>query len=266
VQTRAISRRSDLSRGWRMVFLAPALTLWMAGPLAGANGKRLDSEGRIALIRGLASEIAVAKVPLPRGPHGIYLDSHGRLDEAEARREALANGTAISPGMPIDITKIAFKPKAVVFEINHGGKKRKKWYQHIEIGMGTATQPIAPQDPNAVFAYGSWITVKFPDGVPDLTVDQMKQILSGALDFSRKAPTALYSPSLPPQFKEAIKNHQVLVGMDRDAVLSAKGPPDRKVRTEEPDGGEKEDWIYGLPPHVLFVTFEGDTVVRVKQY
>jgi hypothetical protein len=53
--------------------------------------------------------------------------------------------------------------------------------------------------------------------------------------------------------------------MDRDAVLSAKGSPDRRVR-EVRDGAEQEDWIYGLPPHVLFVTFDGDQVVNVKQY
>ena len=85
------------------------------------------------------------------------------------------------------------------------------------------------------------------------------------LDFSRRSPTALYSPEVPPKFKEAIKNHQVVVGMDRDAVLSSKGPPDRRVR-EERDGVEQEDWIYGTPPHVLFVTFDGDSVIKVQQY
>jgi hypothetical protein len=48
-------------------------------------------------------------------------------------------------------------------------------------------------------------------------------------------------------------------------VLSAKGSPDRRVR-EVRDGSEQEDWIYGFPPHVLFVTFDGDQVVSVKQY
>jgi hypothetical protein len=32
------------------------------------------------------------------------------------------------------------------------------------------------------------------------------------------------------------------------------------------EGVEKEDWIYGLPPHVLYVTFDGDLVVSVHQY
>jgi hypothetical protein len=70
---------------------------------------------------------------------------------------------------------------------------------------------------------------------------------------------------VPPEIKEAIKNHQVIVGMDRDAVLSSKGAPDRKVR-EVREGVEVEDWIYGLPPHVLFVTFENDVVTSVEQH
>jgi len=90
-------------------------------------------------------------------------------------------------------------------------------------------------------------------------------MLAPVLDFDRHSPTVLYTPSVPPEIKEAIKNHQVIVGMDREAVLSSKGPPDRKVR-EERNGVEFEDWIYGLPPHVIFVTFEGDTVTSVRQH
>jgi hypothetical protein len=96
-------------------------------------------------------------------------------------------------------------------------------------------------------------------------VEQVKKLLATVLDFERRSPTVLYTPTVPPEIKEAIKKHQVIVGMDRDAALSAKGPPDRKVR-EVRNGAEQEDWIYGLPPHVLFVTFDGDTVVAVRQY
>src|SRR5271157_4291972 len=130
--------------------------------------------------------------------------------------------------------------------------------------MGTQTSPIgAPQQPTT--AFGSSVTVDFGKALPDLTVPQVKEILSGTLDFERHSPTVLYAPNLPPQVKEAIKNHNVIVGMDRDAVLSAKGSPDRRVR-EVRNGSEQEDWIYGNPPHVLFVTFDGDQVVAVKQY
>jgi hypothetical protein len=191
------------------------------------------------------------------------VDSQGKLDKADADSQLSAHGIAIKPGMPVEISKITFKPKEILFEINGGGKKGSKWYQHIEIGMGGATTPIAQQPP--VLAYGSSVTLVFPSKVPKLSVDQVKQALGNVLDFSRHSPTVLYSPEVPPKIKEAIKNHQVIVGMDRDSVLSAKGPPDRRVR-EVREGVEQEDWIYGLPPHVLFVTFDGDSVINVHQY
>src|SRR2546426_993158 len=86
----------------------------------------------------------------------------------------------------------------------------------------------------------------------DVNSQRVKKMLSSVLDFERHTPTTLYSPSVPPKFKDAIKNHQVMVGMDHDGVLSSKGPPDRKIR-EMREGIEREDWIYGLPPHSLFV-------------
>lgn len=229
----------------------------------------LNKEGQIDLIRGLSSEIAVAKVALPRGKHGIYLDDKGRIDQARAREELRSNGPAVNAGTPVKITKIEFKGDRLTFEINDGGKSGKHWYQHIEIGMGGGTMmtPIAPnQGNNQSLSYGSYITLTFPGRIPNLTADQTRQLLSSALDFERHSPTVLYSQAVPVKFKEAIKNHEVVAGMSHDAVLSAKGAPDRKVREQQPDGSEKEDWIYGLPPHVLFVTFDGDTVVRVHQY
>ncbi len=224
---------------------------------------RITKDSRIALIRGLVHEIAVTKVVLPRGKHGLFLSSTGEVDENRANDELRQNGPAIRPGMPIQITKVEFKPNRIVFEINGGGKKGKKWYQRIQVGMGTMTRPIVPDKP--VLAYGSWISLVFPEKLPDLSVEEVKGTLGAVLDFDRHSPTLLYSPSVPPEVKEAIKNHQVIVGMDRDAVLSSKGPPDRKVR-EVRGRVEQEDWIYGLPPNVLFVTFEGDVVVSVRQY
>jgi hypothetical protein len=194
----------------------------------------------------------------------VVVDSKGNLDKEQAEKELHQNGPAILPGMPVVISRLRFKPNRIVFEINGGGKRRKKWYQHIEIGVGAQTMPISQQPP--VLTYGSWISLRLPEQTDDFTVAEAKKLLASTLDFSRHSPTVLYSPATPPQFKEAIKDHKVLVGMDRDAVLSSKGPPDRKVREDHPDGTYEEDWIYGLPPHILYVVFEGDTVARVKQY
>jgi hypothetical protein len=224
----------------------------------------MDSKARIEIIRGLLREVAVTKVALPYGKKGVRLDAQGKLNQAEAQDEMRYNGVAMKPGVPAQITKIEFKSQALVVQLNGGGKSSEKWYQHIEVGMGQPTAPVSSQQ-QSVAAMGSQITVDFGKTVPDLTVPQVKKLLADVLDFERHSPTTLYSPNVPPQIKEAIKNHKVEVGMDRDAVLSAKGIPDRRVR-EVRDGAEQEDWIYGTPPHVLFVTFDGDQVVAVKQY
>jgi hypothetical protein len=249
-------------RAWSLFCLAATLALFASPPAF--PDEPLTREARIDLIRGLTSEIAVTKIPLPRGKHGVFLDVKGTLDKTGAEKEMRRNGPAILPGMPVEITKLRFKSNRIIFEINGGGKSGKKWYQHIEIGVGNQTTPIAQQPP--VLTYGSWITLRLPAKAKSLTVDQAKSLLAGVLDFSRHSPTVLYARTTPPQFKEAIEKHQVLVGMDRDTVLSSKGAPDRKVREDRPDGTEEEDWIYGLPPHVLYVVFENDIVTRVHQY
>jgi hypothetical protein len=260
LRTHARSEKASLSWFRRSLWLGAALLVIPPG----YSKESMDRETRIALIRGLLREIAVSKVAMPRGKKGLRLDAQGKLDQAKAESEMRTNGMAIRPGMPVEITKIGFKSDQLVFDFNGGGKSGKKWYQHIEIGVGTMTAPIGPQQP-ATLAYGSSITLDFGKSVPDLTVLQVKKLLSSVLDFERHSPTVLYSPAVPPKFKEAIKKHEVVVGMDRDAVLSAKGAPDRRVR-EVRDGVEQEDWIYGTPPHVLFVTFDGDQVAAVKQY
>jgi hypothetical protein len=248
---------------WRELGLG--VTLLLAAALGMIHAKEnLPKDDRLVLIRELDHEIAVTKLPLPKGRHGVYVDSRGKLDQGKAREELRSQGTAISPGMPIEITKMTFKGDRILFEINGGGKSGKKWYQHIEVGMGTSTAPVAPQQ-NAQVVNGSYITLAVAGKVENLTTVQVKQLLASVLDFERHSPTVLYSPSIPPKFKEAIEKHEVIVGMDRDAVLSAKGPPDRKVR-EVREGAEQEDWIYGLPPHVLYVTFDGDNVVAVRQF
>jgi hypothetical protein len=222
----------------------------------------MDRNARIEIIRGLLREQGVTKVPLPRGKRGVRVDAQGKLDRNAAQNEFRDNGMAMKAGVPAVITKIEFKSDQLVVELNGGGKSGH-WYQHIEVGMGTETAPVSSQQ--NVPAFGSSVTIDFGKALPDLTVPQVKTILSGVLDFERHSPTVLYSPNVTPAVKEAIKKHEVIVGMDRDAVLSAKGTPDRRVR-ETRDGAEQEDWIYGTPPHVLFVTFDGDQVVGVKQY
>ncbi len=244
------------------------LSLCLAAALllipCGLAKEGMDRNARFDIIRGLLREVAVTKVPLPRGKRGVHVDGAGKFDPSDDQKEVRLNGMAMKAGGLAEITAIHFKEKSLVIEVNGGGKSGRKWYQHIEIDMGGTVGPVdQQQDVNEEF--GSSVTVDFGRPLPDMTVPEVKKVLSNVLDFERHAPTVLYSPNLPPQIKQAIKDHKVIVGMDHDAVLSAKGTPDRRVR-EVRDGSEQEDWIYGTPPHVLIVTFDGDQVVGVKQY
>ena len=250
------------NRIWPRVRFALLATM-LAIPCGYAR-EGMDQNARIAIIRGLQGEAGVTKVPLPRGKKGVRVDAQGKLDQAAAQSEMHNNGLAMKAGMPATITHIEFKSSQIVFELNGGGRSGKKWYQHIEIGVGPGSEPL-DQSQQSTVAYGSSVTLDYGQALPDLTIPEIKKILAGVLDFERHAPTVLYSPNVTPAQKEAIKNHNVIVGMDRDAVLSAKGAPDRRVR-EDREGSEQEDWIYGTPPHVLFVTFDGDKVISVKQF
>jgi hypothetical protein len=84
------------------------------------------------------------------------------------------------------------------------------------------------------------------------------------MDFDKHTATELYVDSLPKEVQDAIREKKVLVGMDHEMVLLAKGRPDRKLR-ENDNGDETEDWIYGKAPGTItFVTFQGNKVINVK--
>ncbi|MGH9376411.1 MAG: hypothetical protein ACRD1J_09655 [Terriglobia bacterium] len=250
-------------RGGALLRIAILITC-LTAPLFGKQSiKQFD---QLLLVRGLAHEVAVAKIPLPWGKHGIYVRPDGEIDQGQAAGELRKHGESVGPGTPVEITRIQFKKGRIVFAINGGGKGGFHWWQHVEIGMGPVPVPVASNQNATTPQNGSFITVELPANDQSPTVKQVKALLSEALDFSRRAPTVLYSPSVPPKDKEAIKSHQVVVGMSRAEVLSAKGVPDRKVRTQKPDGTEEVDWLYGQPPHVLFVIFNNDSVVAVHQY
>ncbi|MBI4460085.1 MAG: hypothetical protein HY648_08515 [Acidobacteria bacterium] len=227
----------------------------------------LKPESRVAILRGLVAEYATLKVPLPRGERGLLLKESSGVDEKSLQREITQQGTAIPPQVLVQITNIEFKGKEIVFEINGGGKRKTKWYEHVEVGMGSRTYPVGT-DPNKSKGAptGSMITLMLPAKVNELTVEEVQEYLIPVLDFNPATPLQAVGRSVPPEFQQAIEENRAAVGMDRDMVLAALGHPDRKVR-EENNGIEQEDWIYGTPPmKVTFVTFEGDEVVNVQEY
>ena len=119
--------------------------------------------------------------------------------------------------------------------------------------------------PKSLEAKGSQVTLAFDKYVPELTGDQVRDMLSPVFDFKALNQAEAYEKTLPPKVQEAIKNHKVLVGMDRDMVIYAKGRPPKKIRDKDDKGQDYEEWIYGNPPEeVDFVRFQGAVVARLE--
>jgi hypothetical protein len=224
----------------------------------------ISKETRMNLIRSLNAELAYARSPFPMGKKGLAL-KNGKLSPAGDDLQQLMAlwGPAAKPGDQVRITDVVIKDKLIHFEINGGPVKKQKWYQRITISGIGGEAPVAPSDPNAN-PRGSFVNLEFDKYVPEMTADQVKDLLRPALDFSAKSAAEAYLETVPPKVKEAIKDHQVLVGMNREMVTYAKGRPPRKVREKDGDK-DYEEWIYGEPPKdVDFVRLVGDEVVRVE--
>jgi hypothetical protein len=216
------------------------------------------------LIRGFNSELVFIRAAFPMGKVGLTLKDGLVTPRGEDLQRLMAVwGPAVKPGDEARISAVVIKADRIHFEINGGPLKKQKWYQRIEIGGTTGTAPVAPSDQNAN-PRGTYVDLVFDHYVPDLTPQKFKDLLRPVLDFDSKSALEAYLDTVPPKVKEAIQNHQVLVGMNREMLIYSKGRPPKKIR--EKDGEiDYEEWIYGDPPQdVDFVRMVGDEVVRVE--
>jgi len=240
------------------------LTLASAGGEKSSLPPQISKRTRMDLIRGFNAELVYIRSPFPMGKKGLVL-KNGKLSPAgqELQRMLAISGPAAKPGDRARISQIVIKDDHIRFEINGGPVKKQKWYQHISVGGNGGATSIAPSDPNAN-PRGSYVDLVFDHYVPDLNPQQLKDLLRPVFDFNAKSAAEAYLETVPPEVKDAIKSHRVLVGMNREMVIYAKGRPPKKVR--EKDGEtDYEEWIYGEPPQdVDFVRLVGDEVVRVE--
>lgn len=231
-----------------------------------AKNEPMTKETRMLVIRSLNAELAFVRKPFPMGLKGLTIkDGVVTPGDDELRMLIAQYGLAAKPGDRARITDIDIKGDRIRLEINGGPKKKQKWYQHISVGGMGGMTPVAPDNDNPN-PHGSYVDLLFDKYVPEMTGDQIRDLLTPVLDFHAKSAAEAYMDTVPPKVKEAIKNHQVLVGMNREMVTYALGRPQQKHREKDETGTEYEEWIYGQPPQqVDFVRFVGDEVVRLEQ-
>jgi hypothetical protein len=234
-------------------------------PQPSSHAPHMSKQTRYQIIRDFETQVVYARTSFPMGTKGLILkDGIISPNGMELQQSLALYGPAVKPGDPAQISYVQIKDNHIHFEINGGPIRRKKWYNHIEIS-GANGPPMSPggneAPPNP---HGTYVDLYFDRYVPELSAKQLREILLPVLDFNARNKEQAYLDTVPPKVKEAILAHHVLVGMNSEMVVHAKGRPPKKDR--EKDGNtEYEEWIYGEPPDdVDFVRLVNDQVVRVE--
>jgi hypothetical protein len=239
---------------------ARKLAILLALPLV---AEKLTFDQRVEIVRGMTAEYATVKTYLPRSKNPLEFKATGEYDKAQWEETGKKLGPAARVGDLVQITKVDIDDSRIVFEINGGMKGGKKWYERIEVGMGTSTRPIS-QNGQTAAPGGTVLALLFDEKTPPLEAAEIKKLLAPILDFEKRTATEQLIDTLPPEVAQAVKEQRAIEGMDRDQVLLALGKPKSKIR-ETKEGLDTEDWIYGQPPgKMTFVTFASGKVIRVK--
>jgi len=237
--------------------------------------EKLQESSKLELVRYVSGEFAKATRALPAGKDG-YLQFAGKpLNQELLERAVATHGVAVHPGDQAQITKLEFRDHTIVVDVNGGGRGKRRFLDHIQIassgGIPTMQSSGEQEDkgpPGIQPGAGSTLFLEFNKTIPDLTPEELKELLSPFLDFARqRSASVMWVDTLPPDIRKAIQDRTPKVGMDREMVVAAVGKPGHKVRERDSQGNEIEDWIYGTPPDkTMFIRFMGDRVTSIEQF
>jgi hypothetical protein len=241
----------------------------------GAKKATLQESSKLELIRYVSGEFAKAAKSLPAGKEGFLLYVEKPVNQELLQRAVATHGAAVHAGEQVQITKLEFRDHTIVVDVNGGGRGKRRFLDHVQIGMGggvptmrstTEAQEVGP--PGLQPGAGSTLFLEFNKSIPDLSPEDLKQLLSPFLDFAKQRSASVqWFDTLPTDIKKAIQERTARIGMDREMVVAAIGKPAHKVRERDSEGNEIEDWIYGTPPdRTVFVRFTGDKVTSIKQF
>jgi hypothetical protein len=240
----------------------------------GPKSDTLQDSSKLNLIRYVSGEFAKATKPLPAGKEGFLVYVGKPINADMLERAVATHGAAVRAGDSVQISRLEFRDHQIVVDLNGGGRGKKRWRDriHLEVGgIPTATTTSTQQEtgpPGMQPGMGSTVYLEFPKSVPDLTPDELKQLLTPFLDFAKQRSASVqWIDTLPPDIRKAINDRRPTLGMDREMVVAAIGRPDHKVRERDSEGNDIEDWIYGQPPSkTVFVRFTGERVTSIKQF
>jgi hypothetical protein len=222
----------------------------------------MTERGRLDLVRNLEAEQGFAHRPLPLATE-VTLIANGNMTPGgdDYKQLLYKKGEFANVGDRVAITKVTVKPDRIILDLDGGPHLKHRFLRHIQIN----DMNVVPDDGAQVT--GCRLTLVFEGGVPEISAPEVKALLDPIIDFSVKTSAEAYADSLPQFLKDAVAQHDVLVGMNRRMVLAAMGQPQSKVRELMPgsDTRHYEEWIYGhVPQTVYFVRLVGETVTQVR--
>jgi len=222
----------------------------------------LNELGRRTLIRDLEAEQGFAHRTLPVATEITLIANGNMTPGGDAYKELLyKKGESAAPGDRVAITTVTINHDRILLDINGGPYLKHRILRHIDLnGMPMVVD-------NGEQVTGFRIALVFEGGMPDISAPEVKALLDPIIDFGVKSGAQAYADTLPPFLKQAVAQHDVLVGMNRRMVIAAMGAPESKVRELVPGSSDKhyEEWIYGrVPQTVRFVRIEGDRVTQVR--
>ena len=245
-------------------FFAGLLCLSLALPLTA----QISRDAKYDILRTVIADQAAARIGLPFGTDGVEVSDSGEINKEKLEKDIKKNGQSIEVGKVVTVTEIAFAENKIEVELDGGGKNKKSFFDRIQVGIGAGnrTTPVG-RDDKTEKAKGSKVVLRFAKKVPGaLSPDKLKELLNPILDFNKRNFMRTGIDALPPEFQEAVRAKEARIGMDRATVIMALGRPDNKFR-ETKNGVYSEQWLYNLRGlRTLFVTFEDNVVVEIKQY
>ena len=203
----------------------------------------ISVDERQTLVREIAAEYGTAKVIIPRSKKPLDIYADGTFDPETWGDAMMESGPAARLGDMVQITKVEFKGKRILLEINNGIKGGRKWWHRIQVS-GASSASTLGQGQVTHAPGGTLLALYFQDkeSLPETTTEDLKEYLEPILDFNQRSATEVYLDTIEPEYKEAIEEKEVIDGMDREMTRLSMGVPTRKVRDFEA-GVETEEWI-----------------------
>src|SRR5271163_5114453 len=147
----------------------------------------LQESSKLELIRYVSGEFAKATKSLPAGKEGLIVYVGKPLNSELIERALATHGAAVNTGDKVQITKLDFRDHQIIVDLNGGGRGKTRLRDRIHIEMGgvpTVSSTSEQQQtgpPGLQPGAGSTIYLDFSKPVPDLSPNDLKQLLSPLL-------------------------------------------------------------------------------------